>query len=89
MAFAKIIKASGQVLNATPKNGTDFSIEELQAIVGGYIEIVYDAERNLLVVDEEGKVKGKQPNLMATAAYGNPYDQIVGDVLYCSPCYIK
>ena len=36
--MAKIYKANGEVLDIEPKNGTDFKLEELQAIVGGLID---------------------------------------------------
>lgn len=36
--MAKIYKANGEVLDIEPKNGTDFQLEELQAIVGGLID---------------------------------------------------
>lgn len=87
--FAKVIKATGEEVAVTPKNGTDFSLEELQTIVGGYIEIVYDKDGNLIVLDSEGKFKDKGINAAATSLYGNPYDVIVGNVLYCSPNFVK
>lgn len=39
--MAKIIYTDGREVDVTPKNGTDFSLEELQEVVGGYIEIIY------------------------------------------------
>ena len=35
--MAKIYRTNGDVENVEPKNGTDFQLEELSAIVGGYI----------------------------------------------------
>ena len=40
MIMAKIIKTDGTIVEVTPQNGTDFQLEELQKIVGGYIEVL-------------------------------------------------
>jgi hypothetical protein len=37
---AKLIKPDGSVIPIEPENGTDFSLEELNRMVGGYIEVV-------------------------------------------------
>ena len=37
---AILIEATGRVQGVFPANGTDFSLEELQGFVGGYIEII-------------------------------------------------
>ena len=84
--MAKIIKTNGEVLEVEPKNGTDFSLEEMQAIVGGYIEIVSLGD-DLMVVNEEGKLIGLPINDVATAMITN--DIIVGDVLICKNNQIK
>lgn len=69
-----------------PKNGTDFSLEELQGFVGGYIEIVRLNEGKIMVVNEEGKLLDLPVNLLATIpfqlTYG-PIDQIYGNALVC------
>ena len=67
--MAQIIKSNGQTTEVTPKNGTDFSLEELQTIVGGWIEIVNLRDGRLLCLDEEGKLKGKERNHVATDIY--------------------
>ena len=36
-----IYKANGEVIETSPKNGTNYSLEELKEIVGGYIEIIH------------------------------------------------
>jgi len=92
--MAQIIKTTGEVIETKPANGTDFSIEELQAIVGGYIEVVSLRDGRLIVCDEEGKLKGKDRNHKATdilqAAFAFPtHDFIVGDVLVCDADEIK
>lgn len=37
-----------------------------------------------MILDDEGKLKNKPINLIATRLYNNPYDFIVGDVLICT-----
>lgn len=39
--MAQIIYTNGKTTDVYPKNDTDFSLEELQAVVGGYIELVF------------------------------------------------
>jgi hypothetical protein len=89
MKFALIIKANGEEIPVQPANGTDFSLEELQNIVGGYIETVMLPNGNLLVLNEEGKLEGLPLNTTATDLYNNPYDAIVGDVLVCDVDMMK
>lgn len=38
--MAKIYRTNGDVENVEPKNGTDFRLEELSAIVGGYNDYI-------------------------------------------------
>lgn len=35
MSKAKLYKTDGTILEVVPSNGTDFQLEELQAMVGG------------------------------------------------------
>ena len=83
--MAMIIKTDGQVISVQPKNGKDFTLQELKAIVGGYIEIIRMNDK-FMVVNEEGKLEQLPCNALATGLYwanvgGNDY--IVGDVLVC------
>lgn len=85
--MAKLIKTDGTVTEVVPKNGKDFTLEELQALIGcDWIEIVRmpGSDGSFMVVDEEGKLNGKELNEKATKMYGRmPYDYIVGDALLC------
>lgn len=85
MSKAKLYKAAGAILEVVPANGTDFQLEELQAMVGGYIEIVPVLRGKIMVIDEEGKLKGKPINNAATMMFMQAgfYDTIVGDTLVC------
>ena len=89
-----IIKSSGEVIPTTPKNGTDFQLEELQAIVGGWVQLIHlhDKEQHLMLVNEEGKSMKLPFNGKATYLYINHTgwkDAIVGDVLVCENNMIK
>lgn len=87
---ARVIKADGTETPVTPKNGTDFRLDELQGFVGGPIEIVYTPDRrSIIVLHEEGKLEGKPINAKATALYDNPFDVVVGDVLVCPSGMVK
>ena len=90
--MAQIIKSSGEVIETQPNNGTDFSLEELQTIVGGYIEVVSLRDGRLICCDEQGKLKGKDFNTRATyilQAAMPTHDFVVGDVLVCDEGEIK
>lgn len=84
--MAKIYKTNGEVLDIEPKNGTDFQLEELQAIVGGLIQIIEINDTEIMVINEEGKLENIPLNEQATAIYQKQVyegDFIVGDVLIC------
>ncbi len=92
--MAKIYRASGDVENVEPKNGTDFQLEELQAIVGGWIEIIFlsDDEGGVMILNEEGKLRNLPYNKRATMLHRRfvyEPDIIVGDVLICNESEIK
>ena len=84
--MAKIYKTTGEVVEVSPKNGTDFSLEEMQAIVEHkvngvsyhYIEIIYLPN---------GKLIDAPINRKATEIFMNAFgavDVVLGDVLVCN-----
>ena len=92
--MAQIIKTTGETINVEPKNGTDFTWQELHDIVNGYIEIVPLLGGKIMVVNEEGKVHGLQINEKATGLFQQQckyfsLDVIVGDVLVCKTSQVK
>lgn len=91
--MATIYKAHGEIIETSPKNGTDFQLSEMQAVVSGYIEVVYLDDGLIMVVNEEGKLNGLAINWNATKLYRKslPWcnDIIVGDVLVCKQTEIK
>lgn len=84
---AAIFHADGRVSTPRPRNGATFSLEELQSIVGGYIQIIDVDPDRVLVMNEAGKLQGLPPNPAATKlarlAGIAPEDFVVGDVLVC------
>ena len=49
-----IYKDNGEVIETSPKNGKNYTYEELREIVGGYIEIVRLNKNEIMVVNDEG-----------------------------------
>lgn len=72
------IQPNGTQIEAKPKNGKYFSLEEMQGAVGGYVEPHSLPRNRVMMVDEDGKSKGLTPNLQASALLGTA---IVGTVL--------
>lgn len=62
--------------------GGAFTLQELQTLVGGYIEVVTTVDGGLMVLDEEGKLKGKPVNPVASALYVyGSRDRVVGEAI--------
>ena len=81
--MAIIIKTNGETENIEPSNGSVFTLEELQRIVKGYVELVPitngEHSGRVMVVDEEGKLKADaQLNDEASRIAGQ---RIVGQVI--------
>lgn len=91
--MAKFIKVDGSEIQVVPKNGKTFTGEELREYVGGWLEMIRLPSQEWLVLDEEGKLKGKPVNqrgtLLGRACGTNPCDQVVGDILICSVSEIE
>ena len=59
-------------------------MEDLQAVVGGYIEAVYPFEENVCIVcNEEGKINGLPLNRAMRDDSGAVYDAIAGTAFLC------
>ena len=59
------------------------SLEDLQEMVGGYIQVISIGNKQI-IVDEEGKIKDKPVNVEASDVWGVNYDLIVGDAVVLS-----
>lgn len=81
------ITVEGSVEEISPNDGKEFQLEEAQNRVEGYIEIVHLTEKQIMIVNEEGKFD-KQFNPMATAIAELHHalwkgDYICGNVVVC------
>jgi len=69
-------------VNGTAETFEDTSLESMQQAVGGRIQIIrFGSQEQLMVLDEEGKLKNKPINKVATLLANIHGDYIVGDVL--------
>ena len=83
---AKIIYTDKEAEDYTPKNGKTFALTEMQEIVGGYIEPIRLNDGRMIIVDEDGKSKGKAVNIPATNILRRDHyttDYIVGIAIVC------
>ena len=62
----KLYEVGCIVKEVQPKNGVKITLEEAQALVDGYVELVYLDDNNILLCDEEGLIKHKSINTLAT-----------------------
>lgn len=75
-----LIRVDGTVETFLPSKGKKFSLEEVQKLVGGYVERLRVPEPGgaVLLVDEEGIPKGLPLNRNASEVAGR---EIYGDAL--------
>lgn len=73
-----LIKPDGGIVEVCPNNGTDYSLEELQNFVGGYVQICRGADC-IFVCNEEGKLKGLPVNYAATTTAHRTKALALGD----------
>lgn len=79
--MATLIHTTGQQLEVKPDNGTGFSLKEVQAMIGGYVELVPSTlamQNRRMLVDEDGLLKELPYNAIASRIAGR---KIVGSVL--------
>ena len=74
--MADLIKINGEII----KDVDDSSLAKKQKLIGGYLEYCPLDEHSFMYVDEEGLIKGRQANPVASAIANR---MIVGDVLLC------
>ncbi len=86
--MATLIKSNGVQQEVSPKNGTDYSLEELQGFVGGDIEIISVSPTEIMVLNEEGLIYGLPFNIKASDMFGEG-GYVVGDVLICKNEEVK
>lgn len=92
---AKILKASGEVMEIEPKNGTDFKLDELYKHLNcSLVEVINLNQDDIMVVDEEGKYTSNVVNVNATVlAQENRaivfWDYVAGDAIVCNRKMIR
>jgi hypothetical protein len=87
--MGQIIRPNGSREQITPADGKEFSLKEMQEVVGGYIELVTLVPGELFMfVNEDGHALGLPLNLKATHLYhragGRPEYPVLGTVLVTS-----
>lgn len=93
--FAKLYKTNNEIIDVLPKDGRYFSLEEMQAFVGGRIEIVGTPQRRVMIVNETARLEGFPVNENATRLFvpdGNLNSvryPIVGDALVCDEGFLE
>lgn len=90
---AKLLRANGKIEFITPKNGQEFTYEELRDYVGGFIEHLVPPGKTgaIMFCNEEGKLLGLPRNELATQVWQEfcepgsmrSLDDVVGDVVLC------
>ena len=89
---AKIIYTDKEDEEYTPKNGKTFALTEMQEIIGGYVEPIRLNDGRMIIVDEDGKSKGKAVNIPATNILRRDHfttDYIVGTAIVCDADMIE
>lgn len=92
--MAILIPARGEPRHIDPANGRSFTLDELQALVGGFFEVlrteflVQEGREPLVaVLNDDGKRLELPRNAYASALCRKslvPGDDIVGDVVLCT-----
>lgn len=93
---AKLLKASGEIMEIEPKNGTDFKLDELHEYLQcSSVEVINLNQDDIMVVDEEGKwASNNVINVNATVlAQENRaivfWDYVVGNAIVCNRKMIR
>ena len=88
-----LLTVTGAAVGVAPANLNDYTLEELQGLVEGRIEIVTLTTNTIMVINEEGKgvlPKNVKATVMAKALGAIfPEDHIAGDVLLCASDMVK
>ena len=83
------------VKEVQPKNGVKISLEEAQALVDGYVELIHLDGDNILLCDGDGVLRFKRINTLATShakQLGWKGSYLVGSVLFLKDkefCHIR
>lgn len=84
MIQSQVLKADGRIVKSEP-SGDVYTLKEWQdAIGGGYVEPVYLGDGGVLLVDEDGRIKGLPLNKAVVEEFGLA---IAGDALWMSQSF--
>ena len=93
---AKLLKASGEVVEIKPNNGKDFKLDELyKHLHCSLVDVISLNQDDIMVVDDEGKLKANNVvNVNATMlAQENQaitsWDYIAGNAIVCNKKMIR
>ena len=93
MKYGYLIKETGDVEIIRPQNGEDYSLEELQKAVDGFIDIINLNNGKIMVLNDEGKfTKGLNAAATFLAHIHHsvaPRDYVAGDVVVCPSEMVK
>lgn len=85
--FGVVVRADSTFEVVSPSKGKRFDLDELLSFVHGWLEPIRLKSNLIVLIDEEGLIKGKPENVRATLAVqrisGFPVTRpIVGDVVF-------
>lgn len=84
--WAHVYYPNGDFQETQPKNGSTFELEELQEVVGGYIELVRLNDGRIIIVNEDGLSLNLPVNIEATNILRRDHSTtqyIVGNAIVC------
>lgn len=86
--MATLFKVGEKPKTIEPKNGSDFQLEEVWDLIGGYVQVVQLHGGNIMLVDEDGFMKQLPFNREATVWLVGHCDfqnliAVVGTALVC------
>ena len=84
--WAHVYYPNGDFQETQPNNGSTFELEELQEVVGGYIEIVRLNDGRIIIVNEDGLSLNLPVNIEATNILRRDHsttEYIVGTAIVC------
>ena len=67
-----------KTVRVLPKNEQSYTLDEIQAMVGGYFEVVFNDEGYVVLANEDGLTQGLPLNEVATNLYGK---KLVGNIV--------
>ena len=84
--MATLMRVGEKPKTIEPKNGSDFQLEEVWDLIGGYVQVISLYADYIMLVDEDGLLKQLPLNSEATAWVERHCDyphMIVGTALVC------